>query len=498
MSPQPTSPTNPEERTRVLVALVAVLVVGAVARAVYVGRVEVVPHDPWRHLLLIHNLQEGAGFTLFEGQSYIWYNPPWYYLAAWVGSVLDPLWLSALLSLAAVGLAFGYLRRVVSGWVPAAVGAGLLAAFGPMIAFTCTLGAEALAVALLLGALWLGTWHQRPLALFGSGLLFGLALVSRMNLLFNGFLFLPALRRPKHALAFGSGAALPLALTWWRNHRVISAYDYLFTWDGMATRTSDYDLISTLIPQHHPAVEHATRVLYEKHIPYPEWLVNPAWVPVPGEVQWAMVVFMALGVGCLLASRKLHLIAAGLVTLVYFIFLDSTLSSNFFRHYIAVFPVLFFGVAHLVGQLSAAEGRVRRAAAPVTVGVMAVLLGSGLRYYEPGKVAPLEAVTITPEMMDEMPGDRFMVNSGFYHPEGLMYRYPDRRFIGMPVHPDQFDHFHTCYPLFETILWHDGHSAQNTVVDALIASGRYRVADWGYNRHRLRYRLVEPARPGPE
>jgi hypothetical protein len=85
-----------------------------------------------------------------------------------------------------------------------------------------------------------------------------------------------------------------------------------------------------------------------------------------------------------------------------------------------------------------------------------------------------------------------MVNSGFYHPESLAYRYPDKKFIGMPLDPGEFDDFARHYPDYSTILWHKRFSVQNDLLRYLTESGRYRIAETVRNDAGAVYLLLEP------
>ena len=75
-----------------------------------------------------------------------------------------------------------------------------------------------------------------------------------MNLAFNVFLLWPAVRTPRRLAAVAAGLAAPLAATWWRNRGIIADHAWLFSWDGLAARGEDFGLLSTLLPQMHPAV----------------------------------------------------------------------------------------------------------------------------------------------------------------------------------------------------------------------------------------------------
>ena len=70
-------------------------VIGAAVRIVYVANLEVSSYDPWRHLALIRNLREGAGFTLYDGQPYIFYHSLWYRLVAVFPDSLRGEWVAA-------------------------------------------------------------------------------------------------------------------------------------------------------------------------------------------------------------------------------------------------------------------------------------------------------------------------------------------------------------------------------------------------------------------
>src|SRR5262249_31702182 len=148
----------------------------------------------------------------------------------------------------------------------------------------------------------------------GAGLLLGIALVVRVNFVFNLPLALPSLRGRKQSVALAMGIALPLSLAWWRNHRIIATVPYVFTWDGLAARSEDFGLLSTLAAPLHPAVAEALRRLHQLIIPTPEWL--------HGE----MLLFMLCGAACVLASLRWYLMLPGVLGLIYLGFLDRTLS----------------------------------------------------------------------------------------------------------------------------------------------------------------------------
>jgi hypothetical protein len=466
-----------QPNVRIAVACAALLALAAVVRAAFVGAMELPHSDPWRHLLLIQNIRAGRGFTLFAGQPYIWYSPVWYHVAASLAAPEAATWVAAAFSALAAPLFALYLYRLGGGDVAAAWAGGIpMAAFGPLVTFTSQLGAEAFALFLLVAALLASVSGRGPASALGAGLLFGLSLSARLQFLFNGFLFLPLFRSARRGACFGLGAALPLALHWWRNRSVIQAHPFVFSWDGLATRSSDYDLVSTLIVQLHPSVAEATRLLYERTVVLPEWLYGG------GRVRWEMLLFLATALVCVVASKRLMLILTGLATLGYFWFLDETLSSRFFRIWLGVFPALFTAIALVTSRLASAPGRGRRALAALLV--LAITL-TGVGDLRPRPMVPLEAATPPEALLSET---HYMVNSGYYHPESLLYRYPDRHFIGMPLEPEHFDAFRAQFPAYRSILWH-GYNVQRELLDQLRASRRYRVVRKQENAAGYAYRL---------
>ncbi len=68
-----------------------------------------------------------------------------------------------------------------------------------------------------------------------------------------------------------------------------------------------------------------------------------------------------------------------------------------------------------------------------------------------------------------------MVNSGYYLPESLMARYPEKKFIGLPAKPEEFERFRSLYPEYRAIVWHEEFSVQDELLRYLIDSGRYGV-----------------------
>jgi len=447
-------------------------------RVLFAAAVELPSADPWRHLLLLRGLREGRGFTLFDGQPYIWYSPVWYQIAALLAPPEHVKWLAAACSALAVPV-FALALYWLSGRdaLAAALGGVLLAGFGPVVAATVQLGAEAFALLLLVAALALcAAPGGAAQALWGGGL-FGLALAARLQLALVAPLFLPLLRRPRSAAAFAAGGALPLALQWWRNRRVIRAHPFVFTWDGLATPSDGYDWISTLAVQLHPSVAAATRALYASTHARPEWLF------LDGRLRVEMLLALALAVACVAASRRIGLALAALASLVYFVLLDATYSARFFRIWLGLFPVLFAGIALAAARLARAGAAGRLGAAALVL----VPLAAGAPEFRPRPPEPLEAVTPPPELLT---ASHYLVSSGFYHPESLIYRHPERRFLGMPLEPERFDEFHALYPEYRAILWH-GYNVQRELLEHLRDSGRWRVARRARNSAGNTYRVWE-------
>jgi hypothetical protein len=477
-------PAKPGRRW--LLAGAALLLLGAAVRVAFAHAQGLPDADPWRHLLLLRNLREGRGFTLFDGQPYVWYSPVWYRLAAWLAPPEAALWVAVACSCIAVPLFALYVGRLAGRDATAAAAAGVLfAGFGPLVAAASQLGAEAFALLLLVAALALCATGGGALRALAGGGLFGLAVASRMQLALDALLFLPLVRRPRAALAFAGGAALPLAAHAWRNHAVIRAHPFLFTWDGLATAREDYGLLSTVAVQLHPSVAAATRLLYRHTHALPEWL----WAD--GRLRWELLAALVAMLAAVAASRRLELALAALASLVYFVALDATLSARFFRIWLGVFPVLLAGTALAAARL-ARRGAAGRAAAAALV---LAALAAGAPDLRPREAERLENATPPPELLA---GSHYLVQSGYFHPESLLYRYPERHFVGMPLEPERFAAFAALYPEYRGIVWH-GWNVQRDLLEALRASGRWHVARRGTSASGYAYRIWElrgPEAPG--
>lgn len=472
--------TTPEAPLR---PLVIALLLGALARIAYLALTDLPRFDPWRHLKLVENIRAGRGFTLFDGQPYIWHHPAWYHLSAALPAGIGSQWLAGALSLLSVALVWRWLRAThpASPWAAAAA-ALMMALFGPLISFTCHMGPESFALALVLASLAWACTRPGLLAAAGAGALFGLAAAVRANFAVNFFLFLPFLTTRRRAIAWAAGAAVPIGAAWWRNHQVISSHPWVFTWDGLATRSADFTALSTLVIQAHPAVREGLSRLHAHLVPVPLWFRGP------DGVAWGPLLFLLLAAGCLIACRRRELALAGFTAAGAFLFLDRSFSANFFRVWLGVFPVLIAAVAITADRLRSLAGARGRVPALVAGGIVALVVASGTGELLPQAMYPIEAVTPGPELLAE---DAYLVNSGFYHPEAAAWRYPDKRFVGLPLDPGELDGFLRAFPGYRAVLWHDG-GVQDDVARRLVEVNGYAVVRKSANSAGLGYAVLLP------
>ena len=457
-------------RRMALLTLLAVAV-----RVQYLLRLDVPPYDPWRHLALVRNLREGSGFTLFDGQPYVWYSPIWYVLCALVPPWLGPEWIACLFSVLAVPALYLVGRRL-GGRTAATVAALLLAACGPVVAFTCHYGPEALALALVAAAVALvavrGGWASAT----GAGALLGVAIVLRSNLALNLFLAVPWLRNRRRTIGFCAGIATPLAITWWRNHRILATHPWVFTWDGLATRSADFGWLSTFVVQMHPAVQEGLRRLHEAVVPRPEWLIQG------GRPNGSLIVFLGTGIVCTIVARRASLAIAGLLPLVYFLFLDRSLSANFFRIYLGVFPAMFLAIG-----LVAARLLVRRERRWLAVALVLLPLLGGATLLVPPRMGSLETLTPDASLLGQT---RYFVPSGGFYPESLIWKFPDRSFLGLPLDPNDLPEFLAAYPAYRAVLLHD-FTVQPEVERTLLEDPAWHVSRTVLTNEGRVYRVLE-------
>jgi hypothetical protein len=442
-------------------ALLALLLLGASVRALYVSAMDLPASDPWRHLALVRNIRAGLGMTLYEEQPFLWYAPGWHALLA----AMPPAWplatLAACFSALSLLPVYSVLRSIEPAAGPGAarVATLLMAGCGPLVAYTCHFGPEALAMCLGLTAVAIAGAWPKPHAWLLAGLLFGISLAMRINLLFNAFLLLLFLRNWRQALAALAGIAVPIASLWWRNHVYIEQYPFVFTWDGLAAKTSDFGPVSTLLLVSHPDVSAALLDLHSQILPFADWIGNASGL------RWGPLLFMISGCACVLISGRLAIVLAGLVSIGYLTFFDTTGSSRFFRLYVPVFPVFSIAAALTAQRIWRTP---HRRAGWLAAALVAVCLVSGAEFLSPISAQPLEVVTPPPDLLHE---PRYLVNSGFYQPESLIYRFPDERFIGMPQNPDYLEAFRRAYPQYEHVLWHHRFAGQQAVLRRLLERG---------------------------
>ncbi len=472
--------TGPETSLR---PLVFALLLGALARTAYLALTELPRFDPWRHLKLVANIRGGHGFTLFDGQPYLWHHPAWYYLSAALPERVGAQWLAAALSLLTVALVWRWLRAIcpASPWAADAA-ALMMALYGPLVSFSCQMGPESFALTLVFASLvWVCTRPGLPAAA-GAGALFGLAVAARVNFAVNLFLFLPFFTTRRRAFAWAAGAAVPLGAAWWRNHQIIASHPWVFTWDGLATRAADFNALSTLVVQMHPAVREGLSRLHAHLVPVPSWFRGP------DGISWGPLVFLLLAAGCLIAGRRRELALAGFSAAGTFLFLDRSFSSNFFRVWLGTFPVFIAAVAITADRLRSRGGGRSRVPALLAGGLVALVVACGTKELLPQAMYPIEAVTPPPGLLAE---DAYLVNSGFYHPEAAVWRYPDKRFVGLPLNPGELDGFLRAFPDYRAVLWHTG-GVQDDVARTLVETKGYVVVRKATNSAGLGYAVLMP------
>lgn len=461
--------------------LLLLSVVGAAARSVVLDSQSVPRFDPWRHLLLVENLRAGHGFTLFASQPYIWYPPFWHGFAALMPKTLGLDGLSAIFSLLTIPLVYAFARL---GTKMGSTGAGVAALFfalsGPFVAFTSYYGPESFALFLTLAALWLVARTDCPPLIAVAGAMLSAGLLLRINMAILGFLFIPFVLKKLKWTWLGIGGVLPLAWIAAANNRVLASNPFVFTWDGLAIPSSSYGWISTVFPQMHPAVQAALRTLHSVIMPAPEWFKQA------GVIRWDTVLFIAFGLAAVLLSRRVLWIVAALLGLTYTLLLDGSHSTYFFRYSLGLFPLFFLSFGALADRVKAMkETRFRW----YYGGFVAFALLAGARLLIPPPMPELSRMVPPPEVLTDA---AYMVNSGYYHPECLMARYPEKRFIGLPARAEDLDAFLKAYPGYPAVVWHQEFSVQDAVLEAMLGSGRWRVAARWTSDYGVHFLVLKP------
>ena len=233
----------------------------------------------------------------------------------------------------------------------------------------------------------------------------------------------------------------------------------------------------------HPAVREGLSRLHAHLVPVPLWFRGP------DGISWGPLLFLLLAAGCLVASRRRELALAGFTAAGAFLFLDRSFSSNFFRVWLGVFPVLIAAVAIAADRLRSRGGGGRsRVPALLAGGLVALVVACGVGELLPQAMYPIEAVTPPPELLAE---DAYLVNSGFYHPEAAAWRYPDKRFVGLPLDPGEVDGFLRAFPGYRAVLWHTG-GVQDDVARSLVETKGYAVVRKAANAAGLGYAVLMP------
>jgi hypothetical protein len=248
----------------------------------------------------------------------------------------------------------------------------------------------------------------------------------------------------------------------------------------LATRSADFNALSTLVIQMHPAVREGLGRLHARLAPVPLWFRGP------DGISWGPLIFILLSAVCLLASRRRELALAGFSSAGAFLFLDRSVSANFFRIWLGSFPVYIAAVAVVADRLHSLGAGRSRVPAIVAGGLVALVVVCGLGELLPQAMYPIEAVTPPPELLAE---EAYLVNSGFYHPEAAAWRYPDKRFIGLPLYPAQLGEFLRAFPGYRAVLWHDG-GMQDAVARALVENEGYAAVSQVANDAGLGYTVL--------
>jgi len=166
------------------------------------------------------------------------------------------------------------------------------------------------------------------------------------------------------------------------------------------------------------------------------------------------------------------------------LFVDKTLSSHFFRNWVGLFPLLFLGCAISIARIGKFSFKFQAiCGATLVVG----LLACGIPDLTPKRMIPLE-VTLPPEKF--LNRDYYMVNSGFYHPSNLCYRYPSKHFIGMPLSPQRFENFQKQYPEYRLLIWRESFNIQQPLLQHIKNSCKYSKSECEENLYGFNYCLL--------
>ncbi|HXZ86829.1 MAG TPA: hypothetical protein VEI82_15205, partial [Myxococcota bacterium] len=242
-------------------------------------------------------------------------------------------------------------------------------------------------------------------------------------------------------------------------------------------RSADFDLLSTFVIQRQPDVAEALRRMHQAVVPDFEWLWGRGGVPL------GPLSFMLSGFAALALCGDAWLAASGLATALYLGFADATLSSHWFRLWLGIFPPFCLAAGQVAQRAARSRSRARRAGAALLV----LLLGFGaFGWLQPAPEIALERVTPPPELLQD---SAYLVTSAFY-PESLSYRFPDKRFIGMPLHASEFAEFAAAFPGYDAVLW-KSIGIQSELIDALTLRDGYALAGAATNRYGVKWAVLK-------
>ena len=354
-------------------------------------------YDYWRHYTLIRNIQEGHGFVGFASQPYLYLPPLWFYLASFLPTE-DPRPLSILIGALTTIPIFLITKRLI-GKHAALISALLWACLGLAIRNSTSSGGEPLVTLLVMTGWWLFLTKNRLLCLFGS-FLFGLAVLSRYEAL---FLFPVVLFYMRKNLLDSLVFFLPVIWLWWRNAGIISQHEFIFFCDGIATRSDQYNWLSTLFPYLHPDVDAAWKLDHRPFAWKPEW--------------WDTQILLLIG-GFLFSKKKgLYIFSYPLLLYLF----SPTLGR--LKYLYATLPALIIGFSASVSHL---KKSFRIGLTILVLFFSAKQIGfikMNNEYVQVIKNLPLEAA-------------RYMVSSSYdAFPDTIQYLRPDKMFVGLPPEP---------------------------------------------------------------
>jgi hypothetical protein len=198
-----------------------------------------------------------------------------------------------------------------------------------------------------------------------------------------------------------------------------------------------------------------------------------------------MLSFMLVSVACILATRRLWLIMTTMIWAAYFLFFDTTHSARFFRIWVVFIPLMIVAISGVISRLI---GKVEGPWATVLPLCLVIFLAAtGIPdLFNHNKIL-LQNVTPPAGMLTE---SRYLVNGGFYQPESLIYQYPQKQFIGMPIRPEDLADFLGYYPEYRHILWHQSFNVQEKLLEFAQESPDFKTIKQGENKGGYHYQVM--------